>query len=394
MSMTTESSLKVADCDSHVTEPPDLWTSRVSAKWRDEVPRVDPHPETGIERWHVGDIWLPAAASSAHAGWREYAPKLPQRWDDIEPGSYDARARLRRLDELGIYAQTLYPNILAFNTGVFIGMEPEAGLVCTRAYNDFLVDFASADPQRLIPIAMVPFWDVEASVAEIKRCADAGHRGILLANQYEKIGLPSFVDPHWDPIYATAQDLELPVNFHAGFGTSPKPRDTVADIDAFGKWTGDIGALAASVVTTMMNSNARALGTILTSGFCERFPRLKLVSVESGMGYLPFLLNSLDWHFVGYGVHRTGRRLPSDTFREQCYGTFWFETATLGLLEQYPGNFMFSTDYPHPTSLVPGPTSPADSPRDHIAKHFEVVPGDVARKALWENAVAVYKLPG
>ena len=72
--------------------------------------------------------------------------------------------------------------------------------------------------------------------------------------------------------------------------------------------------------------------------------------------------------------------LPSEYFRRQCYGTFWFERVTLPLLETYPDNFMFETDYPHPTSMSPGPASPAELPRDHIAKHFADVPPDVTRK--------------
>ncbi len=220
-----------------------------------------------------------------------------------------------------------------------------------------------------------------------------GHRGILFANKFQKLGLPKFQDPHWDPIYDVAQSLNLSMNFHAGFANSPKPKEKSADVDAFGKWDGDVGDLAASVAIAMIQSNSLAIGTITTCGIAERFPRLRFVSVESGVGYLPFLLESLDWHFKGYGVADiTGRRLPSEVFRAQCYGAFWFETCTLGLLEQYPDNFLFSTDYPHPTSLVPGPASPALSPKEHIMAHFADVPHDVARKALWDNAARLYRL--
>jgi len=84
--------------------------------------------------------------------------------------------------------------------------------------------------------------------------------------------------------------------------------------------------------------------------------------------------------------------LPSEYFRRQCYGTFWFERKTLPLLETYPDNFMFETDYPHPTSMSPGPASPAERPADHIRSAFARVPDDVARKALHDNAAAVYHL--
>jgi predicted TIM-barrel fold metal-dependent hydrolase len=358
----------------------------------DQVPRVDRHPETGVMRWHVGEVWMHPVASTANTGWPEYAPNFPTDWDLIDKGSYDPVIRLQRLDELGIYAQTLYPNLVCFSTGVFMGMEPDVAITSIRAYNDFLTEFASVDTDRLIPIAMVPFWDVDECVKEIERTAAAGHRGVLFANQFEKLGLPRFEDPHWDPVYDAAQSLGLSMNFHAGFANSPKPKAKKADVYAFGKWTGDIGALAANVATTMLISNTNAFGTILTCGIAERFPRLRFVSVESGVGYIPFLLESLDWHFKGYGVHRTGRRLPSEVFRAQCYGAFWFETSTFPLFDLFPDNFLFSTDYPHATSLTSGPASPSLDPGDHIAAYFGELSTDVVRKVLWDNAAGLYGL--
>ena len=138
--------------------------------------------------------------------------------------------------------------------------------------------------------------------------------------------------------------------------------------------------------------NADSIAAIVTSGLCDRFPKLDFVSVESGFGYIPYLLDSLDWHWKGYGAHRESPMLPSEYFRRQCYGTFWFERTTLPLLQTYPDNFMFETDYPHPTSIAPGPVSPAEVPSDHIEHAFADVPPDVARKALHDNAAAVYHL--
>ena len=138
--------------------------------------------------------------------------------------------------------------------------------------------------------------------------------------------------------------------------------------------------------------NADCIANIIASGLAERFPRLPFVSVESGMGYLPYLMESMDWHWRGYGAHLKHEVLPSEIFRRQCYGTFWFETGTLFHLNDYPDNFMFETDYPHSTSLSPGPASPADLPSVHIDKHFAALPFDVAEKALWRNAAELYRV--
>jgi predicted TIM-barrel fold metal-dependent hydrolase len=294
------------------------------------------------------------------------------------------------MDEYGIHAQVLYPNLIGFESPLFIELGPEVALACTRAYNDFISEFSSADPNRLVPITMLPFWDIDASLDEMRRAREMGHAGVLFANKYELIGLPSFTDPHWDRIYAAAQDMDLSINFHVGFsasqaGAAAGMTNLLANFDP----------RAAAKGTAMgLMSNGDSIAAIVTSGLCDRFPRLKFVSVESGFGFIPYLLESLDWHWKGYGAHLKSPMLPSEYFRRQCYGSFWFERSTLPLLEIYPDNFMFETDYPHPTSMSPGPASPAQIPSQHVTEAFARVKPDVARKALHDNAAAVYHLDG
>ncbi len=388
MSDTLLSDIRVIDTDTHVTEPPDLWTSRMPSKFKDIAPRVAKNPDTGNSHWRVGDSWLMGPGFYAMAGWKQYPPDSPSEIEDVDPGSWNPLERLKRMDEYGIYAQVLYPNLIGFETPLFMRLGAEESLACVRAYNDFLTEFASADPNRLVPIAMVPFWDLDAAVTEMTRARENGHRGVLFANKYEQIGLPAFTSEHWDPIYAAAQDLEMSVNFHVGFsasmdGSAKMMAAMLANFDA-----------AAAVRGTAIGllSNADTIAAILTSGLCDRFPSLPFVSVESGFGFIPYLLESLDWHWKGYGAHRTSELLPSEYFKRQCYGCFWFERGTLGMLEQYPDNFMFETDYPHPTSMSPGPCSPAELPSEHIKTAFKDVPADVARKALHDNAARVYHL--
>jgi predicted TIM-barrel fold metal-dependent hydrolase len=306
------------------------------------------------------------------------------------------------MDEYGVYAQLLYPNIIGFESKTFLDeLGPETSTVCTRAYNDFLIDFASVDPRRFLPVTMLPFWDLDASLAEMRRCRDLGHKGILFANKYERIGFPPFTSPHWDPIYAAAQDLEMSINFHVGFAWS-RARELAAawaagDEEAGSGLSGERGAAATtrrSVMRPVLSqlTNADTITSFLLSDLPDRFPRLKFVSVESGFGFIPYLLESLDWHWKGAGVQRYLSLLPSDYFRRQCYGTFWFERTTLQMLQNYPENFMFSTDFPHPTSLSPGPASPADVPSEHISVAFQDLPDDIVRKALHDNAANIYHL--
>ena len=378
--------IRVIDSDSHIIEPPDLWTSRVAKKWVDQVPHVE-LDENADPRWRVGDTWLATVGYYGWAGWSKHPPAMPTRLEELEPGAHDPVERLRRLDDFGVYAQVLYPNIVGFEAPTIMRTGTEVSLECTRAYNDFLLDWASADPKRFIPIAMVPFWNIEASIAEMTRCAKLGHRGILFANRYEVIDLPVFTASHWDPIYAAAQDLEMSINFHVGFthtsGTAAgNMRRSRENFDPRN---------SALVTSLALMSNHESIAQLLTSGLCERFPRLKFVSVESGFGYVPYLMEVLDWHWKGYGAAREYEMLPSECFRRQVYGSLWFETTTLSMLEQYPDNFMFETDYPHPTSLSPGPASYALKPSDHLEKYWGDVPEALARKVLHDNAAALYR---
>jgi predicted TIM-barrel fold metal-dependent hydrolase len=383
----------VIDADSHILEPADLWTSRVASKYKDLVPRVEIEPKTNHSHWRIGDYWLWPAGYWAQAGFDQYPPLQPWEFEDVDPASYDAVERLKRLDEYGVDAQLLYPNVVGFQAPRMLELGPELATICVRAYNDFLLEWASANIDRLIPIAMLPYWDREASVAEMKRCVELGHRGVLFANKFERVGLPTFSDPYWDPIYATAQDLGVPVNYHIGFAL-PEFAEEFFGADLLAAKRTQLETVRfnkALIAASMLMTQCDVVGRLVTSDLCDRFPRLDFVSVETGLGQMPFYLEALDWHWKAYG-NPSRELLPSEYFKRQCYGTFWFERSTLSLLAEYPNNFMFSTDYPHPTSLSPGPASSAVPAKQHIAEAFADVDPLLAAKALNGNAARVYSL--
>lgn len=382
----------VIDADAHIIEPADLWTSRLPRKHLDVAPRVEQHPSTGHSTWRIGDTWVWPVGQWAPAGWPEFPPSKPWEYEDIQHSAVDNRARLERMDEYGLDVQILYPNIIGFQAPLIAALEADAALDCTRAYNDWLLEWCSADPKRLIPIAMLPYWDREESVREAVRCAELGFRGVLFANKFERVGLPRFGDPYWDPVYATVQELGIPVNFHIGF-TDPNVADGLneAALAAGRDQPDDYRPMRALLNALVLVSQCQVLGELITSGVCERFPDLDFVSVETGFGHIPFYLEGLDWQWKAQG-NTSLDLLPSEYFARQCYGTFWYERASLRLLDLYPDNFMFSTDYPHPSSLAPGPASPADHPVEHIEKAFSGVDPLLAEKALAGNARRVYRL--
>ena len=155
--------IPVIDVDTHVTEPADTWTSRVSKKWGDKVPRLARVGEKDV--WIVNGEVAGAPGAFTMAGFDGTLPDCRDTLDDCPRSAYDAVARLEHMDAEGIQAQVLYPNVGGFGSGRFLSLgEPELMPECVRAYNDFLTDWTSADPDRLLPVTAMPFWDVAAMV--------------------------------------------------------------------------------------------------------------------------------------------------------------------------------------------------------------------------------------
>jgi predicted TIM-barrel fold metal-dependent hydrolase len=145
-------------------------------------------------------------------------------------------------------------------------------------------------------------------------------------------------------------------------------------------------AHAASLTTSSISSNIRCLTNLIFSGLLDRFPRLNFVSVESGVGWLPFHLDLCEYQFDESGVTSLELR-PKEYFRRQIYASYWFEHDPRYAIEQLgPDNIMFETDFPHPTCLYPGI-------REHMQATLGSLDPSVQRKVLFENAQRVYHIP-
>jgi predicted TIM-barrel fold metal-dependent hydrolase len=378
----------VADVDSHIIEPADLWTARVSSRWGDLVPHVRFHERLQEDRWYIGDRKLFGVGAFAQAGWPEFPPSHPRRLEEALPAAVDARARLAYMDEVGVYYQLLYPNILGFHSHVFVNEMPrELATECVRAYNDWLVEFCSADARRLIPMMMLPFWDIEASVAEMVRAHALGHKGVLFAARYDKVGLPRLFDDHWEPLLAQAQEMGLSMNFHVGFLSSDDDLKGAVDQSRKLDFTRES--------SLVLLGNAQNIAEVVLSGVCDRYPDLNFVSVENGAGWLPFLAESMDWQWLNVGAHKDypDRLLPSEYMRRQIYGMYWFEREALRpVIDQLSDNLMFETDFPHATSLSPGPASESPSPREVIERSLAGLSDEVVGKVLQHTATELYQL--
>ncbi len=381
------SSYTIIDADTHVTETPDLWTSRAPARMRDRVPHVVTNAK-GVQQWMLGENRsLGNIGMTATAG-RGSFKHPPKNYQEMHPGAYDAKARLKYMDDMGIWAMVMYPNVGGFGAQQFLKLnDPELMLTCVQIYNDWQTEWASADERRLLPITSIPFWDVAAAVKEIRRCAAVGHKGILFTGEPQYWNQPLLGDPHWNPLWETAVELDLPISFHIGSGDMAEGL-LKTRVAAYGRM-----AAFAELAVDIFLRNGLQLNDLLMSGVLARYPKIKFVSVESGIGWIPFVLEAMDYQFQGNSVaeeHPEFDRLPSEYFARNVYACYWFEqTAPRRLIDKIGvDNVLFETDFPHPTSLY------GDEVHARIKGGLSDCEESVRRKILWGNAQKLYRVTG
>jgi uncharacterized protein len=391
--------IQVIDVDTHLTEPHDLWTSRAPQKYRDRVPRVElvknPDFGYGIRKatdttpmWVVDKDTILGFAGGASvinrndekvkgAGFVEWQLK------DVTLAASQVKPRLGIMDKLGIWAQIVYPNAVGFGGQRFMNIEdPELRSLCATLWNDAMADMQEESGGRINGMALLPWWDVDLAVSEIQRVSELGLRGVNTNADPQNQGMPDLSDPYFQPMWEACAALELPVNFHIGAsvsqssyaGTSPWPS---LDVDT-----------ALALGSTMLYlGNARILSNLIYSGLLDRNPQLQVVSVESGIGWIPFVLEALDYQAVENNVDHLSLK-PSEYFKRQMHACFWFEREGLLDAVQRVGvdNCMFETDFPHPTCLYPDPLTDIDAA-------LKTADAEVRFKLLSGNAARLYKIP-
>ncbi len=373
------------DSDTHITEPGDVWTTRLPDKFRDAAPHMV-RTDDGVDVWRFGtrERMIPVGATAV-AGWHEPFPSIPRNLDECPPAAYDAKARLAYMDEIGAWAMALYPNIGGFGSETFLGLgDPELMLACVQAYNDWLIEWIAPDPRRFIPVMATPFWDVDACVGEILRCADRGHRAVLFTSAPQDFGMPFLGDPHWNRIWDVVQEVDLPISLHIGSGDFQDQLMDPARFAAHG-----IGPSTVSGSMSILLANGIQVMDLVMSGVLPRNPGLRFVSVESGIGWLPFVKEALDHGFEYANVRRERpefERRPSDYIREQLWAcTFFEEFAAKTFLEEIGSErVLFETDYPHPICLH------GDEVRRKIDSAFGHLEPEVRRRILFANAAELY----
>jgi predicted TIM-barrel fold metal-dependent hydrolase len=383
--------LKIIDADTHLTEPHDLWTRRAPASWKERVPQVK--MLNGQMSWVIDtdkSIGTGAHPNSAilksGVKVRDLDQFLKLKFADVHPGSSAVKERLAVMDEAGIYAQIVYPNILGFGGQATAKVDPELREVCVQIYNDAMADLQEESGQRMFPMALLPWWDVKAAVKETERCAGMGLRGININSDPHHHAdasgnkIPDLGSPHWDPLWEICVDRQLPVNFHIGAS------ETAIDWMGQQGWPSLSRDLRSGISGAMLFfNNAKVVSNLIYSGALDRYPDLKFVSVESGIGWVPFLMEALDYQLQEIAETRHFPLKPSEYFKRNFYACFWFEHQDLSTTLRRVGvdNALFETDFPHPTSLYP---------IDRLEQRLEGLTDAERGKVMSFNAAKLYRI--
>ena len=329
--------------DDHIWEHPTTWTSRVEARFQDRCPQL--RDIDGEDWWVYNDVPVRKVGTGAAALIEGRGPV--QRYFDAPEAAYVPAARLQAMNDDGVAAQVLFPQAAGFGGGPFVSTEgdPDLRLACIRAYNDWLTEEWSDVSPRFVAQCLAPMWDVDLAIAEVRRAYDLGHRALVWTAAPHAYGFPHFNDPYWDGLWTTLQELDLPCCLHIG---SAKKEHAV--------WEEYSPMRALSCSSTMViNSNINVVANLLFSGVLDRFPELKFVSVESGLGWVPYLLETADHQYEAQHLWDEGMTMrPSEYFRRNCYVNFWFEASGIALRHMIGvDNIMWESDFPHPTSTYP-----------------------------------------
>jgi predicted TIM-barrel fold metal-dependent hydrolase len=367
--------VQVISVDDHVVEHANVWVDRLSSKYAERAPRVV--EVDGREMWRYEERMYPTIGLNAVAGKdpKDFGME-PVRFDEMLPGCYDVAARLADMDLDGVHAQMCFPSFPGFAGSTFLNAtDKDLAAACVSAWNDFILDeWSAAAPGRFVPMVLVPFWDVAASVAEIQRVAAKGAKAITFTESPHGLGLPSYHSDHWDPMLAAAQDADLPLCLHFGSGGVP----TFAPDAPF------------AVAIALFATNAQfATVDLLLSPVFHKFPRLRVALSEGGIGWIPYVLERTDYTWERHrwytGVNTQVR--PSDLFADHIFGCFIEDHAGLAMRDLVGiGNIMFEGDYPHSDSNFP-------ASREKLTGALADVPDQDARRIAEDNARRVFNFP-
>lgn len=367
---------RLVSTDDHLTEPPDLFTGRVPARFADRAPRVE-RDDAGVDWWVFGQDRVPLLGSDSWQGFEPGTGYLgPVNFDELHPAVYDIDERVKHMDVIGLEASLCFASApFGFAGTRFMRMGDDAlGLACMRAFNEWHLEvWAGTHPGRIIANQFAWLLDPQLAADEIRANAARGFPAVSFSENPEKLGLPSLYTDHWDPFFAACEETGTVVNLHVGSSSAT----IVPSTDS-----------APAVLGALFPINGMATAVDwLFAGIPLRFPELRIALSEGGIGWVPMLIDRLT-HMGRLLDYREqfGDLHPVDVLRRN----FWFTTFNDELtmpLRHLVGvdHIMVETDYPHSDSTWP-------DTQEILAEQLRDVPEAERDAITYRNAAALYGL--
>jgi predicted TIM-barrel fold metal-dependent hydrolase len=362
--------------DSHIVEPPDLWTERIDRDFADRAPRVI-HAD-GADWWSID-----GARSMSFLGvqtgdrFEKTAAELitAARWEDVRPAAYDPARYLEENVRDGVFGQVLYPSEALL---VFSIADTALCSATMRAYNDFIADFCSEDRRRLKGCGLLNVDDPTEAVRELERIRERGLAGALIT-VLPPADAP-YDHPMYEPLWAAAADLAVPLSMHVATGRqslSPDAKQT------------STRSLTQAAFYLQDHFVRKSLGEMIFGGVFERHPQLRVGSVEHEVSWIPFFLFQMDYCYTDRPVRGDWIRFendakPSDFFRQNCFASFQEDAVGLRVRDVVGiETLTWGSDYPHTESTYP-------RSREITAEILHDVPDDERDLILRDNTARLY----
>jgi predicted TIM-barrel fold metal-dependent hydrolase len=382
---------RIISADDHVQETPDLWEKRLPNHLRDLAPKII-RLNDGAAAWQWGDNPPRRLGMDVWAGREIKSEKEIETvpWEKVNPATYEPHERLKAMDQDGVYGAVLYPNFSRTFVGMWLTdhddkkkqISSELAVACIQVYNDHVAEFCAVDPKRLVPIGIIPMESTETAVAEIKRMAKNGVRGGLIPPDAGKGRF--WNNPVFEPIWKTMAELDMSINLHTGAQSGVKLPSPMPNQPGEGPGSAE----ATSTLGRMMN--AIPVTTLLWSGIFDRYPNLKLVAVETDVGWLAYVKQRAEWVYKNFPwrwhLQPSLKHPPGYYFGRSLFATFQEDIAGVQSRNLTGVDALcWASDFPHPETTWP-------RTKESLAEQFEGVPEADFRKMVCENTARLYNI--
>lgn len=336
----------IVSVDDHAVEPADAFTRHYPVELRDEAPKII--QKNGQDVWFWNDRTYPTIGLNAVVGRprSEYGME-PTRFSQLREGCYNPKARVDDMNANGVLASLNFPTFPSFAGGVFVAAaqdNPAAALRAVQTWNDWHIqDWCGTAPDRFIPMILLPLWDMDATIAEMKRTSQYGVHAVSFSDNPTRIGLPSIHNEYWEPFWKACCEYKMVINCHIGTGAQAAHPSLESPIDAW--------------ITAMPISIANSAADWTFATFWQRYPDLRMALSEGGIGWIPYFLERADftyehhheWTFTNFD----GKR-PSDIFKKHiicCFIDDQFGVKNLDYMNK--DMVAYECDYPHSDTVWP-----------------------------------------